>query len=267
MLSPLIDSHCHLTSDRFQDDRAGLIERMHQDGLQHALLIGTGIEDGMQALDLAATAPDRLSVSIGLDPFTSHQLADDFPRALKQLADLVAQDTVCAVGEIGLDYHYDLDAPTLQREKFSQQLDLAQQVNKPVVIHVREAHQDMAEVLADFPSVRGVIHSFTAGPAEVESYLALGWYIAFNGVLTFKNAPEVREAARLVPNDRLLIETDSPYLAPIPNRGKRCQPAFIADTARRLAEERGERAEDIALWTARNACQLFGWDPHLAIPL
>ena len=269
-LSPLIDSHCHLTSDRFTEDRDAIVAKMHADGLTHAVLIGTGIPDGQAALALARTAPDKLSVAVGLDPFTAHQLGDineGFAEAMHQLATLLTNEPICAVGEIGLDYHYDIDPAPVQRAKLCAQLELAAQFNKPVVIHVREAHPDMIAVLTDYPQVRGVIHSFTAGPSEAEAYLKLGWMLAFNGVATFKNAAEVREAAHIVPNDRLLVETDSPYLAPVPLRGKRCQPAFIAHTVEVIAAERGQRPEDVALWTARNACQLFNLDPQLSVPL
>ena len=127
-----------------------------------------------------------------------------------------------------------------------------------MVIHVREAHEDMAEILTRHPSCRGIIHSFTGGPAEAETYLALGWHLSFNGVATFPNAPEVRAAARMVPRERLLVETDAPYLAPAPLRGKRCEPAFVAHTVRRLADTRGESVEDLAAFTTRNAKALLG---------
>jgi TatD DNase family protein len=127
-----------------------------------------------------------------------------------------------------------------------------------VVIHVREAHDDMTALLTEHPRNHGVIHSFTAGPTEAERYLALGWHLGFNGVVTFKNAPEVREAARLAPLERILVETDSPYLAPVPHRGKRCEPAHVADTLACLASARGCDAAELAAITTQNAERLFG---------
>ncbi len=167
------------------------------------------------------------------------------------------------MGEIGLDYHYDLDPKPLQRERFERQLGLAAERDLPVVIHVREAHEDMIDVLGVHPANRGVIHSFTAGPREAERYLDLGWYLAFNGVLTFKNASEVREAALLAPAGRLLVETDSPYLAPVPLRGRRCEPAYVAYTLAALAELRGVALDPFDAQTSANARELFG----LAAPL
>jgi TatD DNase family protein len=163
-----------------------------------------------------------------------------------------------AVGEIGLDYHYDLDPRNVQAERFERQLELAVRFDLPVVIHVREAHDDMAAILEAHPRNRGVIHSFTGGPAEAERYLAIGWHLAFNGVLTFKNADDVREAARCVPLDRLLVETDSPYLAPGPKRGARCEPAFVVHTLQALAAARGEDLAVLESATTANARTLFG---------
>ncbi|MHC5068716.1 MAG: TatD family hydrolase [Planctomycetota bacterium] len=253
----LIDSHCHLTSDRFADDRSAVIAACRAANLGHCLCIGTGVDDAYAALDLQATWPDLISVAAGLDPFTSFDAGDDFDHQLARLDELLLQGECRALGEIGLDYHYDLDPAPVQRSKLHRQLTLAERHHLPVVIHVRDAHDDMVAVLSEHPDVRGVIHSFTAGPAEAERYLALGWHLAFNGVVTFKNAAEVREAAKLTPADRLLVETDSPYLAPVPLRGKRCQPAYIQHTVDHLAAVRGERSQDIAAWTTRNAIQLF----------
>ncbi len=182
---------------------------------------------------------------------------DGFDDAFRALSALLRDGGFQAVGEIGLDYHYDLDPRPVQRERLERQLGLAAELDLPVVIHVREAHDDMAAVLADHPTNHGVIHSFTAGPAEAERYLGLDWHLAFNGVMTFPKAPEVREAARLTPAERLLIETDSPYLAPLPLRGKRCEPAYVAHTLAVLARTRSESVENVEQQTTNNARTLF----------
>lgn len=253
----VFDSHCHLTHDRFSADRDDAIARARDAGLVACVTIGTGVADAGHAADLAGRHPGFVHATAGLDPFSAHRAGDGFDDELAALAELLAGGRFVAVGEIGLDYHYDLDPRPVQARRFEAQLDLAERLDLPVVIHVRDAHADMAAVLAAHPGVGGVIHSFTAGPAEAEAYLALGWYVAFNGVATFRNAPEVREAAALVPAERLLVETDSPYLAPVPRRGTRCEPAFVAHTVAALAETRGEPVAALAAATTASARRLF----------
>jgi TatD DNase family protein len=261
----LIDTHCHLTHAKFDDDREQTIDRAAEAGLSACITIGTGVEDARRVGECIAAHAGFVFGTAGLDPFSSHRCGEHFDEALAQLRELFQQFPFCAVGEIGLDYHYDLDPKSVQRERFARQLQLADELNLPVVIHVREAHEDMAEVLADHPQVGGVIHSFTGGPKEAERYLELGWMLAFNGVMTFKNASEVRDAARLTPPERLLIETDSPYLAPMPLRGKRCEPAYVAHTLARLAEVRDEPLEALLETTSQNARRLFGLEPEAII--
>jgi len=253
----VIDSHCHLTHDRFGSDLPEVLERARSAGVECCVTIGTGVEDATRALKLSRGSGDLIGCTAGLDPFSAHRAADEFEESFDQLSTLLRGGGFRAVGEIGLDYHYDLDPRPVQRSRFEQQLGLAVELDLPVVIHVREAHDDMAEVLADHPKSRGVIHSFTAGPTEAERYLELGWFLAFNGVLTFKNADGVRQAARQVPEDRLLVETDSPYLAPVPFRGRRCEPAYVASTLEVLAGLRGVSPAEAARVTADNARRLF----------
>ena len=254
----MIDTHCHLTHAKLAGEESDVVARARQAGLSACITIGTGVEDARAVLAAAARHPGFVFCTAGLDPFSSHRSGEGFVDAFAELSGLIDQGGFCAVGEIGLDYHYDLDPRPLQRERFEQQLALAVEFALPVVIHVREAHDDMIDVLRAHPSNRGVIHSFTAGPGEAEAYVDLGWHLAFNGVLTFKNAVEVREAARHTPSDRLLIETDSPYLAPVPMRGRRCEPAFVSHTLAALASTRGEPAESVERTTTANARRLFG---------
>ena len=251
------DTHCHLTHRRFADDADAAIARARDVGLSGCISIGTGVDDARHCLELSAGNPGFVHCTAGLDPFTANDAGPRFGDELDALRDLLSNGGFCAVGEIGLDFHYDLQPRPVQAEQLARQLELAADLDLPVVIHVREAHEEMAAMLKKHRGNRGVIHSFTAGPAEAERYLDLGWYLAFNGVLTFKNADEVREAARLAPVDRLLVETDSPYLAPMPHRGKRCEPALVLNTLERLAGLHGLPVEELGAITTENARRLF----------
>lgn len=253
----MIDTHCHLTHPRLSSDEREIVARAREAGLQACVSIGTGVEDGHRVLELVARHPAFIHGTVGLDPFTSHAAGDGFDDAFAELAALIGGGGFVALGEIGLDYHYYLDPPAVQAQRFERQLDLALEYDLPVVIHVREAHEPMRRILADHRQNRGVIHSFTAGPGEAEGYLELGWYLAFNGVMTFPRAPEVREAARICPADRLLIETDAPYLAPVPLRGRRCEPAHVAHTLDCLAQTREASPAELARSTTDNARRLF----------
>lgn len=267
----LIDTHCHLTHDRFDDDRDAVIDRCREAGLLRAVTIGTGIADGRAARELTRRHSDLLLCTVGLDPFSSHEAGDAFADHLAELDTMLGEGGWVGLGEIGLDYHYEhLAGPAVQIPRFEQQLDLARRHDLPVVIHVRDAHEDMLRVLTDHPDNRGIIHSFTGDPAILDRYLTLDrWLISFNGISTFKSTQDtVLMAAARCPADRLLIETDSPYLAPVPKRGKRCEPQWVAHVADCIAEARGERSEDVRAWTTRNACRVFGiegvWPERLA---
>jgi TatD DNase family protein len=253
----MIDTHCHLTHAKFGDDADGAVARARAAGVTACVTIGTGVEDGIRARELARRHAGVVFATAGLDPFSSHAAGGAFDAAYDALVALLEEGGFCAVGEIGLDYHYDLDPRKVQAEWFERQLDLAARLDVPVVVHVREAHDDMAAILRSHSRNRGVIHSFTGGPADAERYLAIGWHLAFNGVVTFKNADEIRAAARLVPLDRILVETDSPYLAPNPKRGARCEPAFVVHTLQALAAVRGEDASVLEAATTSNARHLF----------
>jgi TatD DNase family protein len=256
----MIDTHCHLTHVRFADDVDASVARARAAGVTACVTIGTGVEDAIQARELARRHAGVVFATAGLDPFSGHAAGVEFDAAFDALAELFEEGGFRAVGEIGLDYHYDLDPRAVQAERFERQLDLAVRLDLPVVVHVREAHDDMAAILRVHSRNRGVIHSFTGGPEEAERYLAIGWYLAFNGVVTFKNADEVRAAARLVPRGRIVVETDSPYLAPHPKRGARCEPALIAHTLEALAAARAEDLATLDAATTSNARELFRLD-------
>jgi TatD DNase family protein len=179
---------------------------------------------------------------------------------LASLREAAARPEVVAIGELGLDYHYMRSPKDVQQQAFRAQLRLARDLGKPVILHLREAHADAMEILVDekVTEVGGVVHCFSSGPAELAEYLDLGLYISFSGIVTFPQAKPVREAAALTPPDRLLVETDSPYLAPVPHRGAQNEPAFVVHTARVLSELRGEPLETVAAHTTENARTLYG---------
>jgi TatD DNase family protein len=249
----LTDSHCHLDDPRFDADRDAVLERALASGVTRILAVGTG--DGPPDLEAGIRLAERypfILASVGVHP---HDAAKATPETFDRLAELARHPKVVAIGEIGLDYHYNFAPPERQREVFAEQLRLAAAAAKPVIIHTREAWEDTMALLEQHSrpgAPGGIMHCFSGGPEEARRALALGFHLSFAGVVTFPKAERVRAAARLTPLDRLLIETDAPYLAPVPYRGKRNEPAFVAETARRLAELRGEPLELVARATTRN---------------
>jgi TatD DNase family protein len=254
----MIDTHCHLTHPKLAGEVDAVLARARDAGAAACISIGTGPDDARRARALADRHPGFVFCSAGIDPFTSHDRSDRFDEEFGALDSLLREGGFVAVGEIGLDYHYDLDPKNVQAERFERQRALAIDLGLPVVIHVREAHDDLAALLSGGEAGHGVVHSFTAGPREAERYLELGWHLGFNGVVTFRNAEDVRRAAAMVPEDRILLETDSPYLAPVPMRGKRCEPAWLVHTLECLAEVRGCDVEHLREVTTASARRLFG---------
>jgi TatD DNase family protein len=246
----LIDSHCHLDDKQFDPDRAEVFARARESGVERMMAIGTG--NGPPDLEAAlrlARQHDFIYATVGVHP---HDASKATPETFAALEALAAETKVLAIGEIGLDYHYDFSPRDVQRDVFIQQLKLAGMAGKPIVIHTREAWDDTLLVLREHWSGTGIVHCFSGGAEEARQALDLGFYLSFGGVLTFPKAEVLREAARMVPEDRLLVETDAPYLAPAPKRGKRNEPAFMVETARRLAEVRGVAPERIAEATTAN---------------
>ena len=257
----LVDSHCHLDSEQFDVDRDAAIERARAAGIERILAIGTGngppdLEAGIR---LAGQHP-FIYATVGVHP---HDAAKATSETLDRLTQLVRLPKVLAIGEIGLDYHYDFSPRDVQRSMFSMQLALAAQAQKPIVIHTREAWDDTLAILREHGlPFGGIMHCFTGGPAEAERALELGFHLSFGGILTFPKADDVRKSAALTPENRLLVETDSPYLAPVPHRGKRNEPAFLVETVRRLAEVRGWPPDHAADVTTRNFARLCGTAVH-----
>jgi TatD DNase family protein len=250
----LVDSHCHLDDARFDADRNAVIERAQAVGVAYMMAIGTG--NGPPDLESGIRLADRYAcvfATVGVHPHDAAR-ADD--QTFDRLRDLAAHPKVLAFGEIGLDYHYDFSPRAVQCAVFTRQLEIAAQAGKPIVIHTRDAWSDtmavIGQVVGQDHALPGILHCFTGDADQAREALARGLHLSFGGVLTFPRAETVREAARITPDDRLLVETDCPYLSPVPHRGKRNEPAFVIETARRLAEVRGATLEEIARLTTCN---------------
>ncbi len=250
-----IDSHCHLGMEPFETDLDAVLERAEAAGVTRMICIGTCPKDWDICIELAQR--ESLRSTVGLHPHEASQYSSTL---LGEIEGACLRPEVLALGEIGLDYHYDFSPRSIQREAFEAQVDLAGRIGLPVVIHSREAVGDTLDILrCAGKNLRGVVHCYTYGMEPLESFLELGLHISFSGVVTFPKAPEIQEAALRVPPDRILVETDAPYLAPVPFRGKRCEPAFAASTGAFLARLRGADEADFAAQTRRNTGDLFGW--------
>ncbi|MBV8817057.1 MAG: TatD family hydrolase, partial [Acidobacteriaceae bacterium] len=247
------DSHCHLDSKEFDADREAVIERALEAGVARMVTIGTG--DGPPDLEAGLRLAERYScflATVGVHP---HDAAKATPQTYKHLAELLKHPKCVAMGEIGLDYHYDFSPRDTQRAVFIEQMQLAANARKPIVIHTREAWDDTFLLLERHwkdAGVPGIMHCFSGGPEEAQRALDLGFMLSFGGIVTYPKALGVQEAAKSAPLDRILIETDAPYLAPIPKRGKRNEPALVVHTAARIAELRGITAQELAEATNRN---------------
>jgi TatD DNase family protein len=251
----LVDSHCHLDDEQFDADRDAVIQRAGAAGIEALLAIGTGggppnLEAGIRLAD----AYPQMYATVGVHPQDASKAA---PETFDRLRELLSHPKVLAIGEIGLDYYYDFSPRETQREVFARQLAIARDAALPVIIHTREAWDDTVRLLKEAGIACGVMHCFAGGPEEAEQALGLGFHISFTGMVTFAKAAAVQAAARVVPSDRLLIETDAPYLAPVPKRGRRNEPAFVVETARKLAGLRGTTFEQIASVTTGNFHRLF----------
>jgi TatD DNase family protein len=254
----LVDSHCHLDDAQFNADRPAVIQRAREAGLKFILSIGTG--DGPPDLRVAlrqAEECDSVYATVGVHPNDAPKITSE---TFKDLEGLLRHPKVKAVGEIGLDYHWGVPKEA-QVPAFIRQLEIATAQRMPVIIHTRDAWADTLDILRTHwapKGIPGIMHCFTGDSAQARECLDMGFYLAFGGVSTFPKASEVREAARVTPSGKLLLETDAPYLAPIPYRGKRNEPAYVAYTARALAQARGEDVEQLAAVTTANFARLFG---------
>ncbi len=250
----LVDSHCHINFDPLGDDIPGLLAEAAASGVETMLCVAVTLEEYPEVLALAR-AHDNIHASVGVHP----NVTDGEDPSVERLVDLGHDDNVVAIGETGLDYFRSEGDLTWQHERFRRHIEAARQVDKPLIIHTREAAQDTIDILraehAEEPG--GVIHCFTEDWAFAKKALDLDFYISFSGILTFKSAKQIQEAAKQVPLERILVETDSPYLAPVPHRGKTNQPAYTRHVAEFLAELRGSDIETIAAATTENFYRLF----------
>jgi TatD DNase family protein len=260
----MIDSHCHLDFAEYASDRVEMLARARGAGVTAFICIGSGSDtaSARQAVALAAAEPD-IFAAVGVHP---HDVARMSEADWTELEGLARAPRVVGIGETGLDYHYDHSPRDAQMAAYERFIGLARAVGRPVISHVRDAHDDAARILRDAgaPEVGGVIHCFTGGVAEARTYLDLGHHLSFSGILTFKNAQPIRDAAAFAPLERILIETDAPFLAPVPHRGKRNEPGFIVETLRVLAEVRGAQVPDVEAATAENTRRLFRLDAPAA---
>jgi len=252
----LVDAHCHLEPRDFPDVDA-VLARAAAAGVVQAVVIGQfhGPGDWGVALQVARAHP-AVVATLGVHP---HEAARAREEDLVELAQLAARPEVVAVGEAGLDYYYDRSPRPVQARVFGRQAALAKSLGKPLVVHVRDAHTDCAALLAAEAVPHGVIHCFTGDVAAARRYLDLGFHLSLSGVVTYKKTEGLAEAVRFAPLERLLVETDSPYLAPVPYRGKKNEPAYVVETARRVAELKGLALETLAEATTANAARLFGF--------
>lgn len=252
----LIDSHCHLEYKGLIEDQAAVIARARAAGVGAFLNISTRKSEWDQVVGTAEREPD-IFASVGIHP---HEADAHVDLGREALLAATAHPKVIAIGETGLDYYYDKSDRDVQKSLFRMHIDVARETGLPLIIHTRDAEEDTHAILADemdkgaFPAL---IHCFTASQDFAEKVLSLGLTISLSGIVTFKNARDLQEVAKIIPDDRLLVETDSPFLAPVPNRGKVCEPAFVADTARFVAELRGVTPDALAAQTTANFRRLF----------
>jgi TatD DNase family protein len=252
----LIDAHCHLERADYEEINV-VLERARAAGVVHAVVIGQfqAPGDWGNALELAAAHADFLSPTLGIHPHDADRATEEDFAALERTC---ARLEVRAVGEAGLDYYYNRSSRDAQVQVFRRQCALARTLNKPLVVHVRDAHEDCEAILREEGIRRGVIHCFTGDTAAARRYLDLGFHLSLSGVVTYKKTEALQDAVRFAPLDRLMVETDSPFLAPVPHRGRKNEPAHVVETARKVAELKGITLEELAAITTTNASSLFG---------
>lgn len=261
----LIDSHCHLDFPDFAEERDAVIARAREAGVARMVTISTRVARFNEVLAIAE-AHEEVYCSVGTHP---HNAAEELDVTAERLIELARHPKVVAIGEAGLDYHYDKSPRAAQAQGFRTHIAASRETGLPLVIHARSADEDMIAILEE-ESAKGafpfVLHCFSSGRRLAEVGVALGGYVSFSGILTFRNSPDIREIAAAVPRDRLLVETDAPYLAPVPHRGRRNEPAFVAETARVLAGTIGVSSEEAARLTTENFFRLFARMPRPAEP-
>jgi TatD DNase family protein len=258
----LVDSHCHLDCidlSEFDNSFDRLIQQAIDAGVEHMLCVSINMEKYPAMLDKVYAYPE-ISVSVGMHPMADE--SDEF--SVESLTELASDKKVVAIGETGLDYYYHKDDPRWQQERFRTHIRVANEIDKPVIVHTRDAGADTLKILKqeNAQHCSGVIHCFTESQEFANQALELGFMISLSGIVTFRNADALRDIAKMIPDDRLLIETDAPYLAPVPYRGKQNQPAYVQQVAETLAQVRGTSVEHIAEISRNNFYQLFDIAPR-----
>jgi len=251
----LTDTHCHIHSSDYGLDPDGVILSAVQAGVDRLLCVGTDLEDSQRAVEFVSSR-ENCWATIGLHPHEGVRYVSE-KSARRTFTELASKPKIVAIGETGLDYHYNHSSKADQQKILRFQLELALEHDLPLIFHVREAFDDFWPIFDDYRHVRGVVHSFSAAPRELDAVMSRGLYVGLNGIMTFTKQPEQIEAAKLIPLQKLLLETDAPYLTPNPYRGKICESKYVQVIASFLAGLRGERLEDLAAATTSNAKALF----------
>jgi len=252
-----IDTHCHLNDEKFSADLDEIVKRAKNFGVNRIINFGDTLKSSAQVVKLAETF-DGMYAGVGVHPEEIENFDEN--KSVEKIVELAANKKVVAIGEIGLDYYWEKNSAVrlAQQKIFVRQLDIARQLNLPVCIHERDAHGDALKILkSEGKNLRGVLHCFSGSLEMAREVWKLGWLIGIDGPLTFKNSAKLPEIVKAAPREMILLETDAPYLAPMPNRGKRNEPAYLVDVAKKLAELRGEELEDVAAYTTENAERLY----------
>ena len=250
------DSHCHVDEEAFDEDREEVLSRMKANGITRCAVIGSDMETSRRAAAFAA-AHSGIVAAGGFHPHEASRFQEE---DLDELREMYRNSRIRAIGEIGLDFYHDHSPRDVQREVCIRQMELAWELKAPVAYHIRDAHQEMLDIMKSMKArlTGGIIHCFSGSAENAKEYLKLGYYISFAGPLTFRKAPRLQEAARLIPKERLMIETDSPYMAPEPVRGRRNEPTNVRYVGLKMAELRGEEPEEVAAYTTENAMTIYG---------
>lgn len=251
----LVDTHCHIHFSDYQLDPEQVTEDAKKSGVTQLICVGCTLEDSKLGIEFARRHPN-IKASIGLHPHEGSVYVED-DKVLQEFRTLASSPEVVAIGETGLDYYYEHSPKEIQKELLRFQLTVAQEHNLPLIFHVRDAFEDFFEILDDFEGVTGVVHSFTAHKKELDEIIKRGLYVGLNGIMTFTKDEKQLEAAKHVPIEKMLLETDAPFLTPTPYRGTICEPKHLRVTAEFLADLRGEELERIAAQTTQNAMRLF----------
>ena len=251
----LFDTHAHVDDQAFAEDRKELLQNLPSQGITLLLNPGCSLETSLRAVENAGNY-DYIYAAVGSHPDAADEVNEDLLETYRQL--VLENPKVKAIGEIGLDYHYEDHPREIQQKAFRMQMGLAQELQLPVIIHDREAHEDCMNIIKEFPQVKGVFHCFSGSAEMARQLTKMGWYVGFTGVITFKNARRAVEAAAAVPLDRIVIETDCPYMSPEPFRGRRNDPSRVYRMAEKLAEIRGLPVEEIEKRTLENGKRLYG---------